>query len=312
MSDPKPEVTLVVESYNVTEASSLERLGTVLGAAARMVAEHGSARLFVTDAAGDPALADLLARELPQAHVVDARGLGYEEAKLKAAQEAESEIVLYLDGDCVPGPGWIEAHLAVLRSKAHATAGFTRYDGGGWQGTIETILDFGFLLPAGDRDLACYSSNNSGFRRSTLLEEPHPDGPMRCRCFAHAQNLLRRGTPVRMVPDARVVHERVPFVSERYRRGFDLVAACWVDRDLREARWLRLGLFATPLFYAQAVALDWRRLFQGRRDLGLPLWQAAASLPLFPAYRLIDLVGIARALGPGGRQAGVGLAPVAE
>lgn len=219
MSDPKPEVTLVVESYNVTEASSLERLGTVLGAAARMVAEHGSARLFVTDAAGDPALADLLARELPQAHVVDARGLGYEEAKLKAAQEAESEIVLYLDGDCVPGPGWIEAHLAVLRSKAHATAGFTRYDGGGWQGTIETILDFGFLLPAGDRDLACYSSNNSGFRRSTLLEEPHPDGPMRCRCFAHAQNLLRRGTPVRMVPDARVVHERVPFVSERYRRG---------------------------------------------------------------------------------------------
>lgn len=206
----------------------------------------------------------------------------------------------------------MDAHLAVFRAGVHATTGFTRYDGGGWRGAMESVLDFGFMLPAADRDLGCYGSNNAGFRRETLLDEPQPEGPMRCRCYAHAQNLMRRGTPVRMAPDARVVHERVPFVAERYRRGFDLVAACWVDPHLREVRWLRLGRLAAPLFYARAVAQDWRRLAAGRRDLGLPHLQAAAIAPLFPLVRLIDFMGIVRALGPDGRSSGVGLKAAAE
>lgn len=123
---------------------------------------------------------------------------------------------------------------------------------------------------------------------------------------------MRRGTPVRMAPDARVVHERVPFVAERYRRGVDLVVACWVDPYLREVRWLRLGRLAAPLFYARAVAQDWRRLAAGRRDLGLPRLQAAAIAPLFPLVRLIDFMGIVRALGPDGRSSGVGLKTAAE
>ncbi len=308
----KPDVTVVVESYNLAEASSIERLRAALEAASRMVEEHGNARLFVTDAAGDPVLADLLAREFPEAHVVDARGLGYDPAKLKAAREAESELVLYLDGDCLPDPGWVESHVAALQGEAHVTAGFTRYDGGGWQGALETIMDFGFLFPAGEHELGCYSSNNVGFRRDTLIDEPHPKGPMRCLCYAHAQNLMRRGTPVRMVPGARVVHERVPFLAERYRRGFDLVAACWVDPHLREARWLRFGVAAAPAFYARAVAQDWRRTLHARRDLNLPAWQALASLPVFPVYRLIDLAGIIRALAPGGRRAALVPAPATE
>src|SRR5207253_1661749 len=79
-----------------------------------------------------------------------------------------------------------------------------------------------------------------------ILDVPLPDGPMRCRCFAHAQKLLRRGTPVRMVPTARVRHERQPFLRERIRQGSDVVAACWVDPELRQVRWLRLGPLAAP------------------------------------------------------------------
>lgn len=76
----KPEVTVVVESYNLAEASSIDRLRGALTSATRMVEEHGNARLFVTDAAGDPLLAELLTREFPAAHVVDAYGLEYDAA----------------------------------------------------------------------------------------------------------------------------------------------------------------------------------------------------------------------------------------
>jgi hypothetical protein len=307
----RPDVSVVVESYNLAEGSALERFRLALQAAAGMLEAHGSGELLVTDAAGDGTVAELLEREFPGARLVDAQGLGYDEAKLKAAAEASSEFVVYLDGDCIPTGGWLEAHLAALRDGAHATTGYTRYEGG-WRGAIETVLDFGFVLPAQDRIAECYTSNNAGFRRSTLLEVPHPAGPMRCRCYAHAQELRRRGTPVRMVPGAQTHHERQPLVDERFRQGFDAIAACWVNPRLRAAPLLRLGPLAAPLFYGRAVTRDWQRVLVGRRELGLARWQAVASLPVFPLLRLIDVVGMVRALAPGGRTSRVGLKAAAK
>ena len=51
----KPEVSVVVESYNHAEGSSgLDRLRIALETATRMLDEHGNGALLVTDAAGDP------------------------------------------------------------------------------------------------------------------------------------------------------------------------------------------------------------------------------------------------------------------
>ncbi len=154
------------------------------------------------------------------------QGLDYDGAKQKAAASARGVYVLFLDGDCLPAPGWLDHHLSPLRrGEAQATGGFTRYDGG-YMAAVATVLDFGFLLPRGRRVLGCYASNNCGFKRDLLADVPIPAGPMRCRCFAHAQTLLRHGTPVTMVPEAAVRHEVQPFFRERYRQGYDAVAAC--------------------------------------------------------------------------------------
>ena len=306
------DVSVVVESYNLAEGTSaVERFRLARAAASRMLAVFGAGELLVTDAAGDPAVAELLDREFPRARLVDARGLGYDEAKYKAAVEAASKYVVFLDGDCVPNDQWLRAHLEALRAGAHATTGVTRYDGG-WRSAVESILDFGFMFPPRARWVDCYGSNNSGFRRDTLIATPPPQGPMRCTCYAHARELKRRGTPVRLVPDAKTRHEPQPLVAERYRQGFDTIASCWIDTSLPEARLLRLGVAAAPLFYARAVVNDWRRLLQSRRELGLASWQAVVSLPLFPLLRLIDLAGMVRALAPGGRASGVGLKAAAK
>jgi hypothetical protein len=299
----EPNVSVVVESYTHGEGSSLERVTLALEAATTM-AEMGE--VLVADSSGDPALAELLRERFPSARRIDAVGLGYDDAKMKAAREARGEFVLYLDGDCIPAPGWLEHHLAALRGGANATGGFTRYDGA-FLGAVESILDFGFMLPARHRVLDCYAFNNSGFRREVLLATPLPAGPLRCRCYPHAQLLNRSGSPVQMVPEARVRHERQPFFRERYRQGYDMVAAGWADPTLREGRLARIGLAAAPLFYGRAVANDLRRLVAGRRDLGLQLWQVPAAAALLPVMRLVDLAGVVRALAPGGRESGVGL-----
>ena len=301
----QPEVSVVVESYTHSEGSDLDRVTQALRAAVAMVDEHGAGEVLVADSSADPALAELLERAFSGVRHVDAAGLGYDEAKLLAAQETRGKYVLYLDGDCIPSEGWLELHLAALRSGRAATGGFTRYDGG-FLGAIGSVLDFGFLLPVEERVLDCYAFNNSGFRRDVMLEAPPPEGPMRCRCYAHAQRLQRHGSPVWMVPEARVRHERQPFFRERYRQGFDMVAARWVDPALPGARLLKLGPLAAPIFYAH-VLRDWQRLVSSRRDLDLTWWQVVPAAVLTAVSRLVDLVGIVRALLPGGRESGVGM-----
>jgi hypothetical protein len=294
------EVSLVIETYNYAEGSGIDRLASALRAATRLVAEHGRGEVLLTDSAGSPEVASLLRRDFPRVRRIDAAGLEYDLAKALAAESAAGRYVLYLDGDCVPNSGWLTAHLDRLRRGEMATGGFTRYEGG-FLPAVCTVMDFGFLLPRGDRVLPCYASNNSGFRRELLAEAPVPEGPMRCRCYSHAQLLMRRNTPVRMAPDAIVHHEFPHFFSERLRQGYDAVAACWVDPELPEARWLRVGPLLAPALYARNVWLDWWRLMRGWRDLGLMRWQAALALPLFPIFRLVDLVGMVKALANPGR-----------
>jgi hypothetical protein len=299
------EVSVVVETYTHGEGSGLDRVEQALRAATAMVDEHGAGEVLVADSSADPALAELLGREFPHVRRVVAAGLGYDEAKLHAAEQARGTYVLYLDGDCIPSEGWLEHHLSALRSGRAATGGFTRYDGG-FLGAIGSVLDFGFLLPVESRVLDCYAFNNSGFRREVMLAVPPPEGAMRCRCYPHAQRLRRRGSPVWMVPQARVRHERQPLFRERYRQGFDMVAARWVDPELPGAGLLKLGPLAAPVFYGHVVR-DWQRLVSSRRDLELAWWQVVPAAVLAALSRLIDLAGIVRALGPGGRESGVGM-----
>src|SRR4051812_34182752 len=108
------EATVVVETYNLEEGTSSERLRGVLGAAAAMVEAHADAELVVLDVGGDDALWERLRALVPDARRVRATGLRYDQAKGKAAREARGEFVLYLDGDCLPEPGWLDAHLGVL------------------------------------------------------------------------------------------------------------------------------------------------------------------------------------------------------
>ncbi len=298
------ETSLVVETFNYYEGTSLESLRRSLHRACELAAKDGNTEVLLAEVTGDAKLAEMIAVEFPAVRILDATGLGYDEAKAVAASRARGKYVVYLDCDCTPDPGWFHAILGPLRDgTAVAAGGFTRY-GEGFLNKVSCVMDFDFLYPRTDRDLGCYARNTSAFRRDVLLSVPVPEGAMRCRCYAHAQILARRGTPVRLVASAAVTHEPPPLVRERLRRGYDMVAACWVNPELPEARWLKFGIAAAPLFYRRRVRLDWRTFGRYHRDAGLTSFQSILARPLAAVLRLIDLVGItaALALGPKARR----------
>jgi len=298
------DVSLVTETFNFLEGSSLEELRAALRTAVALCDSGEVIEVILADASGDPEICRLLAAEFPSVRRLDAAGQGYDQAKMLAASEAKGEIVAYLDGDCVPQAGWLEQLTEPLRNgRALASGGSTLYPRGFFS-SILSVMDFGFLLPRSSRALGCYAFNNAAFLRQALLQVPVPECALRCACYLHAQKFARLRTPMVMAPDAQVRHELPPTLRERLRRGYDTVAICWADHELRESRRLRLGILAAPLFYAEAIELDWKRLRAGYQDLDLARWQMWLGLPLFPILRLLDLIGIAGALlfGPKSRR----------
>lgn len=298
------EFSILVETFTWLEGGDTERFFTSLGAAVA-IAEKDGGEVLLIDVCGFTGLLQDVSRRYPQVRRVDAVGMGYDHAKMKAARESRGRYVLYLDGDCLPLPGWHDALLTKLRAGAAAVGGLTRYDGG-YRAKLESIMDFGFLHPARERVLECYAFNNSGFTRDLLLATPAGSPYLRCACYPHAQELKRKGQPVIMVPEARVLHEQQPLIRERTRQGFDKVAAAWADPNVREAGWLRGRALVVVLFYLMDLLLDWRRLAVARRALELS-WPAWISMfPLFPFFRLLDLWGMLRALVGGPVEGGWG------
>ncbi len=304
--DTPIEFSVIVESYTLGEGGGWDRFRASLSAATAMMPKDGSAEVLVAGVCGSPELEKMLAEEFPRVRRVAATGLGYDSAKVMAAQAASGRYLLFLDGDCIPDLGWHHRLLEVLRSgRAVACGGYSRYEGG-FLAAVMSVMDFGFFYPRVTRELKCYASNNCGFLRETLEEVPMSEVDICCSCYYHAQRLLRCGTPVQLVPEARVLHEMQPIVRERSRQGYDVIAACWADPEIPEARWLRGGIFSLPLFYVARILFDWKRVCIGRKDLELASWQVVLSLPLFPLFRLLDVAGMVRAFTCGPTKGGWG------
>jgi Glycosyl transferase family 2 len=286
------EFSIIIESYNLSEGGALDRFRTSLHTALAMVktTQRRGEVLVVDVTNGD--VESMLQTDFPEIRRVSAAGLGYDAAKMeRALQQSSADYLLYLDGDCIPQKGWLESLLIELDAGTGAVGGLTVYDGG-FLAKIMSVMDFGFFYPSNRRPLKCYASNNCGFNRATLIAQPVPTGDQRCKCYHHAQCLLRSETPMYLIPSAMVLHEMPPILRERTRQGYDVVTAGREDPQTTEARFLKFGPFALFPLYMLQVLLDWQRIVAGRKVLKLSKWQLMFAIPLFPFFRLLDLVGM--------------------
>lgn len=304
------DATLVVETYNLTEGQSYDRLVTALAAAveaARLTA-GGPHEVVLVDGSGDPRTDDLVAAQaLPVRHLRLPTGTGYDEAKDMAAATTTTEAIVYLDGDCRPAAPpavWLGALLEGLeRTGAPGVAGSTVYEGRTPLALACSTLDFGFLHDDPGGVLGCYVSNNVGFARDDRVARPSSADGLRCACFLHAQRFLREGRPLRHVAGpAALVHHELPSVRhERIRRGRDAVAVAWLDPQLPGVELFadragRSDLRTLAAFHRREVRLARRRLPAVRTAMGAGRLTSVVAEALLPVLVLIDVVGAARTM----------------
>src|SRR5687767_11784476 len=102
------DVAVLVESYNETEHSSVDRLASALEAARSAAgAYHGEAHVVLADGGGNPDVASLLGERFPDVRRIETTTAHYDHAKAEVAAKAGARMVVFLDGDCLPtDEGW--------------------------------------------------------------------------------------------------------------------------------------------------------------------------------------------------------------
>lgn len=313
---PLPSISVVTESYTIAHSRDVDRLQQALAVAVAAVAGTGGGphEVMLVDASDDPRVTQLAAgtaATMPAPHslrhVPVPAATGYDTMKDLAAELAAGEVVVFLDGDCVPEAPpaeWLGALVHTLRvSGAPGVTGTTLYDGDSPLSLAASVLDFGFTLDNPGGDMGCYTSNNSAFVRAVRAGDPMERDGLRCACYLHAQRLLRGGTPVVHVasPAAVARHVPQPFVDERLRRGYDAVAVARLEPGTWEATIFTGGrvhdaTVGVARFLRQQWRLDRRRCGRVCATAGVSRRTARAALALVPFLRAVEVLGMWRAI----------------
>ena len=137
-------------------------------------------------------------------------GTHYYEKKNAGARASINEIIVFLDTDLIPDPGWLKGLLMAFNDwSLSALVGATHLD---HASTYEMAVALFWIFPPsthghGIQPLRRYSSNNLAFRRSVFLKFPFPTRPTyRGQCGELGKTLLDVGIPIREHTDARATH----------------------------------------------------------------------------------------------------------
>lgn len=165
----------------------------------------------------DAVLTALLDRHLGPAddvlrwRVLPTRETGYYRIKDRGARSATGDIIVFLDSDVIPEPGWLEQILSGLEDPGvQMVAGSAYIDPAGLIGKVFALTWF-FPLRSKNGPLRAvnhFFANNLAMRRELYLRYPFPDleDTSRGACIVLAAQLAQANIAVYQNPGARVTH----------------------------------------------------------------------------------------------------------
>ena len=300
MSDSVPSLSIVIEWENAgrigaararrmlsTLHDQLRELGPAPGAGHEIILLHDPRKVeresviaSLRDAAGDwPA----------EITCVAAPGGGYYQQKNAGAALARGDIVIFLDSDVVPEPGWLAALTAPFASPGvDVVCGNTFVDPDGLYAAA-MALTWIFPLRSAESGLVrspYFYANNVAIRRAVFARHPFPEtGQFRGQCGFLADELVRSGHEIYLSRDAQVAH-----APPQGLKHF-VVRALWGGHDDR-IRAKRLGPQKAagptrPL--AARVGGRFARIFRERGRVGLGLGGAVVAAGLAILYQGLRL-----------------------
>jgi hypothetical protein len=199
---PRPEIIILHDKDHV-ERRLIEE---VVGKVSKLETWPADIRIFPTD------------------------GLGYYEQKNFGAQQSDSDLIIFIDSDVIPEPGWLANLLEAFQNPDVKVVWGNTYI------TQERFYDRAFALfwffplrsdEEGLRRADYVLANNLAFRRETFEAFQFPSLPLfRGQCGALTENLKKHGIDIFCQPGARVSHPPPNglrhFVTRAVCEGYDV------------------------------------------------------------------------------------------
>jgi Glycosyl transferase family 2 len=304
-----PSVSVVVEWENILLAKA-ERSRAMLRQLvqeAKEVVERGAVRgpiellvCFDAGAVDGPALAADLASEL-DGHdalawrLVPVDAGEYYELKNAGATETAGDVIVFLDSDVIPEPGWLSSLIEPFADESiGVVAGNSYLEPQGFYGKTFALAWF-FPLRATEARVEParkFFANNVAFRREVFERFPFPtlDDASRGSCWRLAQILTANGVTMVRSTGAQVSHP----APNGYRHFLARGLAQGRDRLLEERAW---GSRRTrsPLGTASRLKRDLKRsttaITRDFKQVGLNGRAVPAALGLSTSYYLLCTLG---------------------
>lgn len=293
----RPDVSIVVEWENSLHAGA-QRTDAAL---ARLAEEVNASRrrievLVCHDEDTPPSVPPPTTGDAPSWKTVRVPDSRYYEMKNHGAGEAAGGILVFLDSDAIPEPGWLEALLAPFADPAiDVVAGQTYIQADSTYSKAFALWWFFPLRAPAEtvRPAEDFFANNVAFRRTTFLAHPFTPirGTARGACLELAATLRDAGISIWNAPAARVAHP-----APRGWRHFTLRAlAQGRDRLPRERGW-KATVAGSAARLAHHLAVGFVRTIRGRRHVALPLAAVPSAMALCCGYYGLYFAGELAAL----------------
>ena len=222
-------------------------------------------------------------------------GARYYALKNEGARHATGDLILFLDSDVIPQPGWLHAMLAPFTDPyLQVLAGNAFIDPVSLYAKTFALAWF-FPLPSHGEPLhptTHFHANNIAFRRATFLNAPFVeiDGSSRGACIALAHRLNKNGIAIWKNPAAEVSHPAPRpgrhFLLRALAQGRDQLL---IERNLRPGwRSNLLGTFARLLGHQLKAAVA---IFKNSPRVGLSALQIPAALAIACTYYILFFLG---------------------
>jgi hypothetical protein len=235
-------------------------------------------------------------QELAAVEFVPTPGLTYYKLKNYGVQRTNTELVVFLDSDAGPQPGWLTGLVKPFADpEMMAVGGFTVL---GYEDLLSKTmaLSWIFNLPS-ESDVTVkrkkIHANNAAFRTSFFKANPFPEleGPFKKSCGFWLRDIDARGYKWTRTAEAMTVHAPHP-------GGSFILWRAWttgMDRDYQAFHTVtssKIGRIGYSfVFFAKKLARSWYRIWAKGSEVDLPIWQRPAAMVLSLGFFGVALVG---------------------
>jgi hypothetical protein len=296
----KPLLSLVIEGYN--ESLALGQARTSIDALLSQDFPLEQVEVLLVGAEREARrwaeIDDAVRSRFHAFRVIGRDDTHYYALKNLGGELAEGEIVVFLDSDTLPEPGWLQAIVQGMTSGADAQAGMTSFVGENGCSVEHPVLaaaasiSWGFLVPApGGRQARGFLSHNFAIR-ADLFRSIRYRSDLGRTCAGHflGRALREHGVKIAFNPAQRVAHVFVMqwwLMRLHVRFGHEVYLLRRLDPGLRHQWIMKLSWLEPMLVGAWHMCLDipqWRRYAIAR---GIPLTRRLLWLPLVAALSVL-------------------------